>query len=119
LTTNEWATGVCRLPLPLPLQLPPAAAPDPVAINPLELNFEFDGRERQQYPLVLAFAITLHKAQGLTLNAAVVDLGRNMFGGCPMAYTALSRVRSSDDVLILEFADIEHVCNRVRPPSLS
>lgn len=46
---------------------------------------------RKQFPLVLSFAITVHKAQGLTLQSVIVDAGPGCFDN-GMVYVALSRV---------------------------
>ena len=48
---------------------------------------------RKQFPLMLAFAITIHKSQGLSLQSAIIDAGAPTFG-CGMTYVALSRVTS-------------------------
>jgi ATP-dependent exoDNAse (exonuclease V) alpha subunit len=52
-----------------------------------------------QYPLRLAWAVTIHKSQGQTLDSAVLDFGRGAFAN-GQAYVAFSRIRTLDGVFL-------------------
>ncbi|RXK35544.1 hypothetical protein M231_07176 [Tremella mesenterica] len=52
---------------------------------------------RRQIPLKLAYAITIHKCQGLTLPRAVINIGESDFSG-GLTFVAVSRVKTLDSL---------------------
>ena len=57
---------------------------------------------RKQFPLILAFAVTIHKCQGLSLDRAMMDLSGEVFSP-GMAYVALSRVKRLENLHLIAF----------------
>lgn len=71
------------------------------------------------FPLRLAYASTVHKAQGLTLDRVQVDIRDHFFGSAAMAYTALSRCRTLAGLRVVgqreRFAQQVNVDPKIRP----
>src|SRR5512144_579557 len=61
-----------------------------------------------QYPLRLAWAITIHKSQGLTFEKAVIDAGKAFAPG--QVYVALSRCTSLDGMILHSKVNPNSLC---------
>lgn len=84
-----------------------------IYVTPATWEVEDDGKilaSAAQLPLRLAWAITVHKSQGMSLDAAEIDLSRSFVPG--QGYVALSRVRSLEGLRLL---GINHMALTVDP----
>lgn len=63
---------------------------------------QFPSLSLQQIPLILSWAITIHKAQGASIEVAEIDVGNNIFAA-GQTYVALSRVVSLDGLYLRNF----------------
>jgi len=75
-----------------------------VTVSPAEWTVEEDGKVKGrlvQIPLRLAWAITVHKSQGISLDEAVIDLSRVFEFG--QGYVAISRVKRLSGIYILGY----------------
>jgi ATP-dependent DNA helicase PIF1 len=84
--------------------------PIPISASSWESE-EIEGLGRKQIPLRLAYAITIHKAQGATLDSALIDIGTNTFE-YGQAYVALSRVKNLQSLYVW---DVEPTAFKAHP----
>ena len=73
------------------------------------IQYEYDDKEKRiketvlgtfrQYPIKLAWAMTIHKSQGLTFNRVVIDMEGGAFS-CGQTYVALSRCTSLEGITL-------------------
>jgi len=75
-----------------------------VVVEKITTYFNLNGApaQRTQFPLQNAFALTVHKTQGLTLPHATVSLDDQMFAN-GQAYVAMSRAKSWQNLEIRSF----------------
>ncbi len=77
-----------------------------IIAEPMEWSIEEKGEavaSIKQIPLRLAWAMTVHKSQGMSLDAAFVDLGEAFVEG--QGYVALSRVRTLNGLFLASYND--------------
>lgn len=81
-----------------------------VPIVPFKATFDNGGKtmSRTQVPIRLAWAVTIHKSQGLTLDRAKIGLGKREFAN-GLTFVALSRVRSLDALMLTDTVNFNRV----------
>ena len=78
-----------------------SSMPNCVPIPPITATVNLGGtfHERQQVPLKLAWALTIHKSQGLTLQKTWIDIGKKE-STLGISYVAISRVQNLSSLVI-------------------
>jgi ATP-dependent DNA helicase PIF1 len=86
-------------------------SPVPVVVD--RVNWWLDDYEsigRAQIPLKVAYALTIHKSQGATLDSALISIGSSTFE-YGQAYVALSRVKSLESLYLHSFNPSQICCH--------
>ncbi len=61
-----------------------------------------------QYPIMLAWAVTIHKSQGKTFDRVIIDVGSGLFASGQL-YVALSRCRSLEGIVLRRRLEKKHI----------
>jgi len=73
----------------------------PILLVDKEFTYENRTYTRRQFPLMVAYAITVHKSQGLSLDKAVLNIAKKDFSP-GLTYVAVSRVKTLQGILFDE-----------------
>jgi ATP-dependent DNA helicase PIF1 len=74
-------------------------------LEPITTKFEILPKVfvfRKQFPITIAYGITIHKSQDLSLSSVLLDVGNTIFS-CGQTYVALSRATSLDGLHMINF----------------
>ncbi len=92
-----------------------------IVLNPYTwelFKFSYDSDEKKlmpeivgrftQYPLMLAWAVTIHKSQGKTFNKVIIDIGPGIFANGQL-YVALSRCKTLEGLILRKKIEKKHI----------
>jgi len=90
----------------------PTLSDGTVPITPLRRSWLSTDKQssRLQLPLKLAWAVTIHKCQGMTLDKVVIDVGKKEFS-TGLTFVACSRVRSLKDMVFVPPFSFQRISN--------
>lgn len=90
----------------------PTLYEDSIPIIPVTSSFKRQGTSctRKQFPVMLGYAVSIHRSQGITIDKAIVDIGNNEFQ-VGLTYVALSRVKTLEGLLIKPAFNLDRLLN--------
>ena len=77
----------------------------PIFRSTREFAYKSSNHRRIQFPLTVAYAITIHKSQGITVEKAVLNLVEKDFAP-GLSYVGVSRVKSLNGLMLEESFDL-------------
>lgn len=94
---------------------PPFLPNHPKCVPIVPITFEWESKSRQQLPLQLRYAITIHKSQGQTLGKTVIDIGKSEVSS-GATFVAVSRLRTLNDGLFqpMTFERLQNIAKSKR-----
>ena len=108
LMVNLPAMLICRFPAYKGPSFMPEVSDHLVPVFPVQRDW-MSGKEsysRTAFPLLLAYSMTIHRSQGVTMDRIMINIGDREFA-CGLTYTAVSRVRSLKDLAFYPFPNFD------------
>ena len=107
---NLPAMLICRFPAYKGPSFMPELGDHLVPVFPVQRDWMSGGKSysRTAFPLLLAYSMTIHRSQGVTMQRIMINIGDREFA-CGLTYTAVSRVRSLKHLAFYPFPNFDRI----------
>ena len=107
---NLPAMLICRFPAYKGPSFMPELGDHLVPVFPVQRDWMSGGKSysRTFFPLLLAYSMTIHRSQGVTMQRIMINIGDREFA-CGLTYTAVSRVRSLKHLAFYPFPNFDRI----------